>query len=152
MRPSTIFSRSRTLNAAGSTPRSGTFTSVPVERLGRLMMTNNSAEASAPSGERATPGASAMMRALSRESPLTISLSAPLRSTSAASGEPDAAIVRRKPAAMDSTPTSTVTTPAMPMTAAPTEPRRCGMPSRPNLVTEAICDSQLIGPAMSDPP
>ena len=68
------------------------------------------------------------------------------------SGEPEACITRRKPAAIESTPTSTVTTPAMPMTAAATEPRRCGIPSRPNFVTEAIWENQLSGPAMSHPP
>jgi hypothetical protein len=58
------------------------------------MMTNNSAEASGPASVRATPGASAIRRVSSRPSPLTISLSAPLRSTIAASAAPDAAIVR----------------------------------------------------------
>ena len=46
------------------TPRIGTLASVPVERLGRLMITNSSAEASAPSGPRARPGASGMRRDL----------------------------------------------------------------------------------------
>jgi len=82
--------RAMALSAAGSTPRIGTFASVPVERLGRLMMTNSSADASGPAPVRVTPGASAMMRVLSRKKPLTISLSAPLRKTMAASGEPEA--------------------------------------------------------------
>ncbi len=47
----------RTASAAFSTPRNGTLASVPVERLGRLMITNSSAEASGPSALRATPGA-----------------------------------------------------------------------------------------------
>ena len=145
IRPSTMFRWSRTLSAGRSTPRIGTFASVPVDRLGRLMMTNSSGEESGPSGVRATPGASAMTRVLSRMNPLTISLSAPLRRTIAASGEPEAVSVLWKPTPIDSTPTSTATTPAMPNTAAATEPRRCGMLSRPNLLTEATCESQLIG-------
>ena len=70
--------------------------------------------------------------------PLDISLSAPLRSTIATSGEAEEVMVFLKPAAMESTPTSTPTTPAMPMTAAATDPRRWPMPSSPNLVTDAI--------------
>ena len=107
MRPSTSLSLSRTLSAACSTPRIGTLASVPVERLGRLMMTNSSAEASGPSSVRATPGASAMMRVLSRRKPLTISLSAPLRRTMAASGEPEAVRALRNPTPIESTPTRT---------------------------------------------
>jgi len=103
-RPSTSLSLSRTLSAAGSTPRIGTLASVPVERLGRLMMTKSSAEASEPSAVRATPGASAMTRVLSRRKPLTISLSAPLRRTIAASGEPEAVRALRKPTPIESTP------------------------------------------------
>ena len=34
------------------------------------------------------------------------------------------------------------------MTAAATEPRRCGMLSNPNLVTAVTCVSQLMGPDM----
>ena len=58
-----------------------------------------------------------MVRVASRSRPLVISLSAPLRNTIATSGAPDTVIARRKPAAMESTPTSTPTTPAMPMAA-----------------------------------
>ena len=54
----------------------------------------------------------------------------------------------RKPAAMESTPTSTATTPAMPMIVAVTAPRRCGMLIKPNFVMEAIWESQLMGPAI----
>ena len=52
------------------------------------------------------------------------------------------------PAAMERTPTSTATTPAMPMAAAATAPRRWGMLMSPNFVIEAICRSQLTGPLM----
>jgi hypothetical protein len=34
--------------------------------------------------------------------------------------------------------------------AAATEPRRCGMLSKPNLLTEATCESQLSGPAIRE--
>ncbi len=70
----------------------------------------------------------------------------------AESGVAEAIITRWKPAAMESTPTSTATTPAMPQTAAATEPSRCGMLSRPNFVTEATWEFQLMKPAMSHPP
>jgi hypothetical protein len=89
-----------------------------------------------------------MIRVLSRRKPLTISLSAPLRRTIAASGEPEAVMAFWNPAPIERTPTRTATTPAMPMTAAATDPRRCGMLSKPNLLTETICESQLMGPDM----
>ncbi len=79
-----------------------------------------------------------MSRVSARPNPLTISLSAPLRRTMAASGDPEAVIARRNPAAIESTPTSTSTTPAMPMIVAMTEPRRCGTLNRPNFVMEPI--------------
>src|SRR5262245_24197527 len=41
-------------------------------------------------------------------------------------------------------PTNTTTTPAMPKAAAMADPLRRGIVQRPNQVTEAICDSQLI--------
>ena len=113
------------------------------------MMTNNSAEASGPWAVRAMPGASAMTRVSSRPRPLTISLSAPLRKTIAPSGDPETVMACRKPAAMESTPTSTATTPAMPMTVAATAPRRCGRLSNPNFVIEPICENQLRGPDIS---
>ena len=91
-----------------------------------------------------------MMRVLSRRKPLTISLSAPLRRTMAASGEPEAVMAFLNPTPIESTPTSTATTPAMPITAAATEPSRCGMLSKPNLLTEATCESQLMGPAIRE--
>jgi len=112
------------------------------------MITNNSAEASGPSLERATPGASAMIRVESRRKPLTISLSAPLRSTIAESGDPEEVIARRNPTRMDSTPTNTVTTPAIPTTDAATEPRRWGTLNSPNAVTEPTWENQLAGPAI----
>ena len=94
------------------------------------------------------PGVSAMMRVASRPRPLTISLSAPLRKTMAPSGAPETVMACRKPAAMESTPTSTATTPAMPMTVAATAPRRCGRLNNPNFVMDAICENQLMGPAI----
>ena len=70
------------------------------------------------------PGACRMRSDSVPLTPLVISLSAPLRITSARDGEPDSPIAAVKPAAIDSTDTSTTTTPAMPMMATPDEPRR----------------------------
>ena len=68
----------------------------------------------------------AIVRVASRSRPLVISLSAPLRSTTATSGEPDTVIARRKPSAMASTPTNTPTTPAMPIAAVSAAALRSG--------------------------
>ena len=142
-RPSTILMSLCTAKAAFSTPRKGTLASVPVDRLGRLMITNNSAAASGPSAERATPGASEMRRVSARESTLVISVSAPLRSTTAKSAGPLGVIAARKPAAIESTPTKTATTPAMPTAAAVAAPLRSGSVRRLKSVTLVIWESQL---------
>ena len=71
--------------------------------------------------------------------PLVISLSAPLRITSARTVEPDCSMAAEKPCAIDSTDTSTMTTPAMPTMATPEEPRRCGMVRRFSIVTAMVC-------------
>ena len=73
------------------------------------------------------PGACLMTSTSGPLRPLVISLSAPLRITSARSGEPDPCIAAVKPAAIDSTDTNTTTTPAMPTMATPDELRRCGI-------------------------
>ena len=65
--------------------------------------------------------------------------SAPVRSTNTVSGEPAMVIVRRKPSPMESTPTSTATTPAMPKTAAAAEPLRAGSVRRLKPISAAIC-------------
>src|SRR5262249_49620697 len=109
-------------------------------------ITNSSGEASGPWAVRARPGASAMMRVCSRPRPLVISLLDPLRKTTTESGGAPEVITLRKPTAIESTPTRTATTPATPITAAITDPRRCGMPIRPNFVTEATWENQLRGP------
>ena len=70
--------------------------------------------------------------------PLVISLSAPLRITSARLGDPASDIAAVKPEAIDSTDTSTTTTPAMPMIATPEEPSRCGMVRRFSSVTATV--------------
>src|SRR5262245_7454101 len=44
---------------------------------------------------------------------------------------------------MDSTPTNTTTTPAIPSTAEMADPRRRGIVHSPNQVTDVICASQL---------
>ena len=121
MRPS-----SRTPNAAGSTPRSGTFAGVPVLRLGTSTTTKSSADATGPPAARRTPGASLMIRVLSRGSPLLSSVSLPPRMTIAVSGDPAPASAARNPSAMESTATKTTTTPATPVTATRDEPARCG--------------------------
>ena len=82
--------------------------------------------------------------------PLVISLSAPLRITIARLGEPASAIAAVKPEAIESTDTSTTTTPAMPMMATPEEPRRCGMVRRFSSVTATVWLNQWnIGPSLS---
>ncbi len=70
--------------------------------------------------------------------PLVISLSAPLRITSARVGEPEFCIAAVKPAAIESTDTSTTTTPAMPMMATPDELRRWGMVRRLSAVMAMV--------------
>jgi hypothetical protein len=120
----------RTSKLEALTPRSGTLASVPVDRLGKLMMTKSSDDASGPVVLRASPGASAIRRVSSRVRPLFISLSAPLRSTMATSFDPLEVSARLKPSAIASTPTSTSTTPAMPTAAVNAEPFRCGMVCR----------------------
>ena len=59
--------------------------------------------------------------------PLDSSESAPCRMTIARSGRPALTIAFSNPSAIDSTPTSTTTTPAMPMIATPAELNRCGI-------------------------
>src|SRR5687767_13693546 len=80
-----------------------------------------------------------MMSTSAPPRPLVISLSAPLRITSARTGDPDASIAAAKPCAIDNTETSTITTPAMPTIATPDEPRRCGMVRRLTIVTASVC-------------
>src|SRR5262249_39752871 len=74
--------------------------------------------------------------------PLVISSSAPVRITSARSGEPALCIAAKKPSAIDKTATNTMTTPAIPMTATAEEPSRCGIVRRLTTVTAATCVSQ----------
>ena len=134
-RPSTISTSSRTSKASSSTPRSGTLASVPVERFGRLITTNNSADTSGPDFPCTTPGASPTIRDSSRLMPLIISESAPLRRMTALRGEPATTIALRNPLAMESTPTKTATTPAIPNTAANDEPLRCMSVAKERRVT-----------------
>jgi hypothetical protein len=53
--------------------------------------------------------------------------------------EPDCSIAAEKPWAIDSTDTSRLTTPAMPMMATPEDPSRCGMVRRFSSVTAMVC-------------
>jgi len=48
---------------------------------------------------------------------------------------------------MESTPTSTATTPAMPMTVARDRATPLRNAQQPNFVMETICENQLMGPA-----
>jgi hypothetical protein len=59
---------------------------------------------------------------------------APLRSTIATWSEPEISSTARKPSAIDSTPMSTVTTPAMPISATTDEAIRCDILRRFMLV------------------
>ena len=124
-------------------PRIGTLAPVLVEIFGMSMITYISADASAAWPSRRSPGACLMMSTSGPPRPLVISLSAPLRITSARTGEPDASIAAAKPWAIDSTETSTITTPAMPTMATPDEPRRCGMVRRFSIVTAIVCLMKL---------
>ena len=78
------------------------------------------------------------MRVVSRERPLIISVSAPLLKMSAVSGLPEAFITALKPCAIDNTPTSTATTPAIPKSAAAEEPLRCQIVRRLNWINAKI--------------
>ena len=129
--------------ALACTPRNGTFASVPVDCIGMLIITNNSGDAMAPVASRAIPGASAMIRTSSPPSPLIISESAPLRSTIALLSPAELCMVFKTPWAMDSTPTITATTPAIPSKAAAEDPLRCGRERMLKRVTETTCDIQL---------
>jgi len=143
MRPSMSSKLPRTFVAWACTPRSGTFASVPVVRIGRLIITNNSGEARALLSSRRMPGASAMIRTSSPPRPLIISDSAPLRSTIAFSSPTELSMVLTTPWAMDNTPTITATTPAIPNMAAADEPLRCGRERMPNWITAKIWVIQL---------
>ena len=74
--------------------------------------------------------------------PLIISLSLPLRSTSAVSAEPADTRVLRKPSPMDSTATSTPTTPMTPTIVATEDPRRWPMVRRLSQITTPTWESQ----------
>src|SRR4030095_14993254 len=134
---------SRTGIVSGSIPRIGTWAAVPVDFFGRSMITNSSAELSGDCPLRRTPGACLMTSTSGPPRPLVISLSAPLRITSARLGEPDPVMAAGNPAAIESTDTKTTTTPAMPMTATPDELRRCGIVRRLSALTVSVCRIQL---------
>ncbi len=80
-----------------------------------------------------------MMSASGPENPLVISSSAPVRKTSARSGAPAELIAAKKPCAIESTATSTMTTPAIPITATADDPSRCEIVRRFSHVTARIC-------------
>ena len=70
-------------------------------------------------------------------------MSEPARKMMARSGEPDAVSALLNPSAIESTPTNTPTTPAMPKTVAMAAPLRSGTLSKLKRVTAKICESQL---------
>src|SRR6478672_8790788 len=84
------------------------------------------------------PGASFTVSTPMLSMPLVSSLSAPLRRTSARSGEPEPRMAAEKPAAIDSTDTKTTTTPAMPTIATPDEPSRAGIVRRLSAITASV--------------
>ena len=94
---------------------------------------------------RRMPGACLMMSTSGPPRPLVISLSAPLRMTSARLGEPERCIAAVKPAAIDSTDTKTTTTPAMPTIATSDEPSRGGMVRRLSAMTASVCRQSAHG-------
>ena len=96
----------------------------------RSMMTKSSGDTSAPLGPRATPGASSIASMSCRERMLTDSPVEPDRRTTATSSRACPVTTERNPAAMESTATSTPTTPAMPKTATTETPRRSQIVSR----------------------
>jgi hypothetical protein len=74
---------------------------------------------------------------------LDISVSDPLRITSAVSAFPDMVIARRKPSAIERTPRNTPTTPAIPKIADADEPTLWPMVRTLKLVSATICLSQF---------
>jgi hypothetical protein len=144
IRPSVILTSGRAASAAGESPRSGTFASVPVRFSGWPTMTKSSGEAIGPSGPRSMPGASTISFASSPESPLVISVSLPDRNTSTRSGSPAPVIAALNPSAIDNTAVKTMTTPAMPMIATVDEPSRWPIERRVTPVTAKVCESQFM--------
>ncbi len=136
LRPSTIFTSSRTWNAAGCTPRSGTLASVPVERLGRSMTTKSSAEASGPAAD-------AQHSRRVGDDARHVAGEAARHLAVAAAAQHDRGVRRarrsqqawRNPSPIESTATSTPTTPATPTTVAADAPRRWPIVRRLSQVT-----------------
>ena len=87
-------------------------------------MRKSSGDDSMPLSSLSTPGASPMTRVSARCMALTSSPVEPLRSTMAVSSSAPWVIAARNPAAIDSTPIKTATTPAMPTAEATTDPVR----------------------------
>ena len=118
----------RTANASSFTPRATTLLTPSPTARGMLITTKTSGltsgRASAPLAIR---GSAAMRRALSRGTPLSISLVAPRRSTTTLSGDPVRASVARKPPASASIATKTATTSARPSAVIAVDTGRCAM-------------------------
>ncbi len=121
-------------------PRMGTLAGASgEERFGTSRMTYSSAEARTVWPSRRIPGACLMTSTSGPPRPLVISPSAPLRMTSARLGDPDPRMAAENPAAIDSTDTKTMTTPAMPTMATIDEPRRAGMVLKLSAMTASVC-------------
>src|SRR5262249_43308655 len=142
-RPRTRRISSWTSKAAISTPRIGTFATVPVERLARLMMANSSAETAGPRGPVTMPGASRIIDTSSCASTLESSLSDAADVTIAVRSSPVPVIAARKPSAMERTETNTTITPTIPMIAITEAVNRCGILRRLTATTAHVCDAAL---------
>ena len=94
-------------------------------------MTNSSGEACGPSAPRSMPGASVMSRGFfAREAAGHLGVAARAQDDHRAADRRCRCIAARKPSAIDSTATNTMTTPAMPMIATTEEPSRCRIDRR----------------------
>src|SRR6201991_3604459 len=141
VRPSTIFTWSRSFQTSSLTPRIGTLESLFGSPLrGRLATTTSSPEAMGlPCASFFTPGACMTTLALSRSRMELSSACEPPRSTMAVWSLPVARKVSAKPSLIASMATSTPTTPAMPTTTTEDEPSRWVTVASPTRVTCQVC-------------
>ena len=126
-RPATMWML-RTLNAWSLTPRATTLLTPSPTARGMFTTTLTSGlTRGRPSAPVAMRGSVAMSRASSRDTPLSISLDAPRRSTMTLSGEPVFTSAARKPLASASMAMNTATTSATPSAVIAVETGRCAM-------------------------
>ncbi len=125
--PSVTFTLARTCHACALTPRTTTLASLvvsPSRPSGMTTYTSGLASAR-PSAPRATWGDAVRLLTASRSSPLDISESAPLRSTSTFCSEPVRVSAAAKPLASASMPMNTATTSPMPSAVSAVDTGRC---------------------------